>query len=183
MIADVLLQNPWLVPVALVALVIVGPFAGAWLAARPRIAVIAALLSLLPLAALTLVPVERELYGVCEVRWTLPTPGRVEAFANLALFVAPVLLAAVATRRLLRVFTAAVLLSAGIEVLQAAVPALGRSCDTDDFLANTLGAALGTVLAVLALALARRRARRADRPGSDADDVPEDEPLRGAGAR
>jgi hypothetical protein len=35
------------------------------------------------------------------------------------------------------------------------VPALGRSCDTTDWSSNTIGAAIGAVLAAVALHLAR----------------------------
>ena len=55
-----LLENPWLTPPALVVLVL-GPVLGALLAARPRLALGLAGLSLLPDAALTLIPVQREL--------------------------------------------------------------------------------------------------------------------------
>jgi VanZ like family len=156
-ITDVLLANPWLTPAALVALVVGGPIVGARLVARPRVALRLAGLSLLPVAALTLVPVRRELYEFCAVQWSLPTPGRVELFANVVLFVVPVLLAGIGTRRPVAVLAAASGLSAALEAVQALVPGIGRSCDTTDWLCNTIGAGIGALLAAAALALAKRR--------------------------
>ncbi|GGO68936.1 VanZ family protein [Nocardioides deserti] len=160
MITTVLVEHPWLSPTALLVLVVLGPFVGAWLSVRPRLAWAATALSLVPVAALALVPVDRELFSRCEVAWTLPTPGRVELAANVVLLVAPALLAAVASRRPALAVLAAGLLSAAIETLQALVPALGRSCSTDDWLSNTVGAVIGGLLGWLALTLARTRVRR-----------------------
>lgn len=160
MITTVLVEHPWLSPTALLLLVVVGPIVGAWLSARPRLASAATVLSLVPVVALTLVPVDRELFSRCEVAWTLPTPGRVELAANVVLLVAPALLAAVASRRPALAVLGASLLSAAIETLQAVVPALGRSCSTDDWLSNTVGAVIGGLLGWLALTLARNRVRR-----------------------
>lgn len=84
----------------------------------------------------------------------LPTVGRVELAANVVLFVAPALFAAVATRRPALAFVAASVLTALIETVQALVPAIGRSCSTNDWLSNTIGAAIGVMLAVIALRLA-----------------------------
>jgi VanZ like protein len=155
-ITDVLLEHPWLSPTALVLLVLLGPVVGSRLAARPRLAWWLTGVSLLPVAALTLVPVDRELFARCTVQWALPTPGRVELMANVVLLVAPVLLSGVATRRPLLVLLAGSAASAGLEAVQALVPAIGRSCDTGDWLCNTIGAVIGSLLAVAALWLDRR---------------------------
>nr|WP_242679848.1 VanZ family protein [Nocardioides sp. IC4_145] len=90
----------------------------------------------------------------------MPTPGRVELAANVVLLVAPALLAAVASRCPALAVLGASLLCAAIETLQAVVPALGRSCSTDDWLSNTVGAVTGGLLGWLALTLARNRVRR-----------------------
>jgi len=158
MIADVLIQYKWLATAALVLFVAVGPFVGAVLARHPRLAWLLTGLTLLPVAALTLVPVRRELYDVCTVQWSLPTFGRVELMANVVLFVLPVLFAGVASKKPLLMLLAASALSIVIEVFQALVPVIGRSCDTNDWLNNTIGAAVGAVLAIVALWLAKRRA-------------------------
>ena len=157
MITNILIDHPWLSPAALGILVVLGPFVGAWLVARRRLAWASTAVSLLPVALLTLVPVHRELFARCTVQWSLPTPGRVELFANVVLFVAPVLLAGVATRRPLVVLFAGSGLSVALEAVQALVPAIGRSCDTNDWLSNTIGAIAGAALAQVALSLARAR--------------------------
>ncbi|WP_157988059.1 VanZ family protein [Jiangella endophytica] len=163
MISTILVEHPWLSPTALIVLVVAGPVLGRLLVSRPRAAWLLSGVALLPVALLTLTPVDRELFARCTVQWALPTPGRVELMANVVLFVAPVLLAGVATRRPFAILLAASVLSAGIEALQAAVPAIGRSCDTGDWLSNTIGAAIGAALAAVAL-WAARRPQRHDRP-------------------
>lgn len=157
MLTDFLLDHRWLAPAVLAILVVVGPVVGAWLVERPRLAWGLAGLATLAVAVLTLLPVDRELFARCTFEWMLPTPSRVELFANVVLFAGPTLLAGVAARRPVVVFAAASATAAVIEALQAAVPAIGRSCDTTDWLSNTIGAAIGAVLAALALWLARRR--------------------------
>jgi len=84
----------------------------------------------------------------------LPTFGRVELMGNVALFVAPMLFAAVAMRRPPVALFAGSGLSVGVEALQAAITAIGRSCDTTDWLSNTIGAVIGAGLGWVALRLA-----------------------------
>ena len=156
MISTVLVEHPWLSPVALALLVVVGPPAGAWLRGRPALAGTLAAASLLPVALLTLVPTDREVFTRCEVAWSMPTPGRVELAANVVLLVVPVLLLGVALGRPLVALAAGSATSALIEVVQALVIGLGRSCSTDDWASNTVGAVIGAVLAAAALALAGR---------------------------
>lgn len=156
-ITNLLLTYPWFSPAVLGVLMVSGPIAGAWLVRRPNLAWLLAAGSLVPIAALTLVPVDREAFDRCTVSWALPTPGRVQLMANVVLFVGPALLAGVALRRPVPVLFCLSGLSAGVEALQAVVTGLGRSCDTTDWLCNTIGAATGTGLAAAALALARPR--------------------------
>nr|WP_281387175.1 VanZ family protein [Jiangella mangrovi] len=141
---------------ALVVLVVLGPLAGAWLVRRPRVTRVLLGLSLVPVAMLTLVPTSRELDAGCAVEWSVPTLGAVELMANVVLFAPLVLLAGVLTRRPVAALLAASALSALIELVQALVPALGRSCSTNDWLSNTLGAVLGAALAGVALWLGSR---------------------------
>ncbi|MBE7323526.1 VanZ family protein [Nocardioides sp. Y6] len=156
MLSTILVEHPWLTTTTLVALVVVGPLLGAWLVGRQRTTAVLLALALLVVAALTLVPTSRDLERGCWVEWTVPTPGAVELVANVILFVPVVLLLGVLLQRpLLALLTA----SAGsllVETVQALAPALGRSCSTNDWLSNTIGAALGALLAVLALVLHRR---------------------------
>ncbi|MFC6092671.1 VanZ family protein [Saccharothrix lopnurensis] len=156
MITDALLDHKWLSPAALALLVVLGPFAGSWLATRRRLTSWLLVLSLVPVAVTTLVPVDRELYELCAVQWSFPTPARVELMANLVLFVAPALLLTVLTRRPLLAGLAGLGLSGAIELVQALVPAIGRSCDTTDWTSNGLGAVIGAALGWGALWLARR---------------------------
>lgn len=159
LITDILVEHPWLTSAGLAVLLVAGPVVGALLASRRRLAWVLAAASTVPVALLTLVPVDRELVTRCTVQWQLPGPGRVEILANVVLFVAPALLAGVASRRPLLVLLALSGLSVAVEALQALAPALGRSCDTSDWLSNTIGAALGAGLAAAALHLARLRGR------------------------
>jgi hypothetical protein len=159
-ISTVLVEHPWLSPLALAMLVVLGPPVGWWLATRPRLAWTLATASLLPVAFLTVVPTGRRTIGGCDVAWMLPTPARVELAANEVLFVAPVLLVAVALGRpLLAVFLGSGL-SVVIEVFQLLVSGLGRSCSTNDWLCNTIGALIGATLAWASLLLAQRRSDR-----------------------
>jgi len=169
-ISTLLVAHPWLSPTALAVLVVAGPLVGRLLLDRPpRLAWILCGASLVPIALLTLVPTSREVFERCTVAWALPTIGRVELLANVVLFVPPVLLAAVASRRPWLALAGGVVGSAVIEAVQALVPALGRSCDTTDWLSNSIGAAVGAALAGVALWLARRagvrpRGAAADEP-------------------
>ncbi|WP_322920573.1 VanZ family protein [Nocardioides renjunii] len=151
MITTVLVEHRWLTTTALVLLVVLGPAVGYWLTDRPRLAGAAALLSLVPVAALTLMPTSRDLAVGCAVEWAMPSLGAVEPMANLVLFVPPALLLGVALRRPIAVLVGASAVSALIELAQAFLTGLGRSCSTNDWLSNTLGAALGAGLAVAAL--------------------------------
>jgi len=155
MITDVLIDRPWMSPSALVVMVVLGPIVGMWLVFRPRLAWYFLAASLLPVAVTTLMPVDRRLDEFCVVQWAMPTPSRVELMANVVLFVLPGLLLAVATRRPVLAFFAGTGLSAGIELIQALVPFIGRSCDTTDWTSNTIGVATGVVLGWVALRLAR----------------------------
>jgi len=115
------------------------------------------LVSMLPIAALTLLPASRDLDVGCAAEWSLPTLGAVELMANVLLFVPSVLLLGVAVRRPFMVMLGASVAAGLIELVQALVTALGRSCSTNDWLSNSLGAALGAAIAALALWLRRSR--------------------------
>ena len=161
-ITTYLVEHPWLTTAALLISVTGGPALALAVAARRRLAMWLGVGALVPVAALTLFPTSRQLEVGCVAEWTLPTLPAVELMANVVLLILPVLLLGVATRRPLVVFLGASGASAAIETLQAFATALGRSCSTNDWLANSVGAALGAVLAWAvmrgAAALARRRA-------------------------
>jgi glycopeptide antibiotics resistance protein len=107
--------------------------------------------------ALTLVPTGVRMDEVvCTVQFYLPTLGRLEMLANVALFVPPVYFAALATRRPVLIALAGVALSAVIEAVQALVSEIGRACDTNDWAMNTGGVVLGVFLASATIALTNR---------------------------
>lgn len=170
MISTFLVEQRWIAPVALVLLALVGPLAGSWLVTRPKIAWVLTAASMLPLALLTLVPQDRELFARCEVRWELPTLTGSESLANVLLFVAPMLLVGVVTRRPVLAALAGSGLSVVVEAVQAAVPPIGRSCDSGDWVNNTLGAVIGGALAWLSLTAVARRTRRASSTSVVGDD-------------
>jgi len=156
-LSTTLVEHPWLTTAALLALVVLGPLAGAWLVPRPRVASSLLTPAGVVVVLFTLLPTQRDLEVGCRVEWSLPTLGAVELMANVVLFVPVVLVAGVLTRRPLLVLGLAVAASAVIEVIQAFVTGLGRSCSTNDWLSNSLGGLLGAVLALVAIRLARWR--------------------------
>lgn len=149
MITTLLVEHSALVPLLLllVALACVGV---GWLVLRHRGAWVLAGLSLVPVLALTLIPAggNRLDHVLCVVQFSVPTLGSVELLANVALFLPPAFFATLATRRPLMVLAAGVALSAAIEALQAVVFAIGRACDTNDWMMNTIGVAVGVLLAL-----------------------------------
>ena len=68
-----------------------------------------------------------------------------QGLLNAAMFVPVGLFGVLATRRFTIGPAVGVLLSMAIETMQGAFPVLGRSCDTSDLIANSLGALLGAV--------------------------------------
>ena len=162
MITTFLVEHRWITTVTVVGMVLLGPVVACWLTARPRLATWLGLASFLPIAALTLAPTSRDLAVGCAAEWDFPTLGEVELMANVVLFVPPVLLIGVAVRRPVLVLVGSSAASGLIEFVQAYATALGRSCSTNDWLSNTLGAALGAAIA--ALALWSRRSRTGSAP-------------------
>ncbi|EMD22382.1 VanZ family protein [Amycolatopsis azurea] len=167
MITNFLLDHSALVPVAILLVALLCAVLGLLFAGRRRILWALAGVSLVPVFALTLVPTGRTIDEiVCTVQFSLPTLGAVELLANVALFLPPVCFAALASRRPLAMLAAGSALSAVIEALQALVPAIGRACDTNDWLMNTLGAILGALLAAGTARPANRRAQSGSSTGA-----------------
>ncbi len=156
MLATILVQFPWMTTAALLGLVTLGPIAGAWLAGKPLATRVLLGLSAITVVLVTLVPTRRALLVGCTIEWELPQLGAVESMANMILFVPVALLAGILIRRPVVALLIASGASMVIETVQALVPALGRSCSTNDWLYNSLGALLGALLATAALRLARR---------------------------
>ena len=156
-ITTILVEHRWITTIGLAASVVLGPAVGYWLVGRPQLGKWLSMAALVPVAFLTLAPTKRSLEVGCAVEWSFPTLGAVELMANVVLFVPLVLFSGVATGRPLLVLLGAAVTSGLIELLQAIVPALGRSCSTNDWLSNTLGSVLGAALASLAFAASRFR--------------------------
>lgn len=157
MLSTILAAYPWLGIAAVVAAVVVGLPLGWWVASRSRVAWVLAAVAAAGVLVATLYPTGRVVEVVCVLGrdGTLAGP---EPLANVALFVPIGLLVGVASRRPVLGALAGVVLTVAIELVQALVPAIGRSCAMDDAIANAVGAALGAVLAVIALQLPRRGA-------------------------
>lgn len=117
MITNVLLDDA---PLAPVMLLLIGGVCVGYLILHSRWITGALLaLSVMAVLALTLVPTfdSRLGYDTCTVQFSLPALGRVELLANVALFVPPVFLATLLTRRPLGMLAAGSALSAAIEAL------------------------------------------------------------------
>ncbi|QHC58885.1 VanZ family protein [Rathayibacter sp. VKM Ac-2760] len=94
----------------------------------------------------------------CTVQFSVPFDG-IDTLANVALLLPGTLLLGVALGRPLAVAAAVSGLSALIELVQATVPSIGRSCDTNDWFMNTIGAVLAALLGLVILRLGGRRDR------------------------
>jgi VanZ like family len=161
MITNFLLDNPALVPAAMAAIAVVCVGVG-YLLLRARrygnrILWTLAGLSLLPVAALTFRPELGRSFVFCVAQFVMPKPGSVELLANVALLFPVVFFATLATRRPLLMLAAGTTLSAAIEVVQGLFPAIGRSCDTNDWAMNTAGVVAATLLATATAVVARRK--------------------------
>jgi VanZ family protein len=159
MIATILAQFPWLARGGIVVVVLLAPLVARWLAPRRRIAWALVVGSAAVIAVLTLFPDDTRTVAGCDLRFSPVELLSVEPLANMVLFLPLVLALSTATRRPVSAFLAGVGVSAAIELLQWGVPAIGRSCTAADWVANSVGAALGATLAALGLLLAQRRGR------------------------
>ena len=135
----VLVEHPWISSRRSRGRACDRPHRQLWLVDRPHLATWLGQASLLPIAALTLVPAIRDLAVGFATEWELPTLGAVDLVANVVLFIPPALLLGVAVLRPLIVLFGASIGSVLVEVTQAYVPALGRSRSTNDWLAPPLG--------------------------------------------
>lgn len=162
MLSTVLASYPWLAPSLLVLVVVVGPLVAWGLASVRRAAAVLAALAFGAVALLTLWPAGAAVGPGCALRWEVDLLAP-EPLANVVLLVPAVLLLAVATRQPLLAALVGAIASAAIELVQAAVPAIGRACDASDWIANVVGAVLGAALGAIGIAIDRARGRRARR--------------------
>lgn len=158
MLSTLLVQLPWLPFSTLIGTVVLGPFAGVWLAKRPRITSTLLAIAVLGIAALTLYPESDPNPAVtCSVALPYLTFTAVESLANILLFIPVAFLASILWRRPVLAVLGASALSALIEMAQAFVPEIGRACDTSDWITNTIGATIGGVIAFGALSWYQHR--------------------------
>lgn len=93
----------------------------------------------------------------CTVNLSLLEPFTTEqGLLNAAMFVPVGLTGALVPRRLLPAAVAGAVLSAVIETVLGAVPAIGRACDTSDLVANSAGALAGAVCGRLLIGFVAR---------------------------
>lgn len=170
LITDVLLEYRPLVPAGLLLTAVLCVATG-YLSLRSRRSGARLLwalsaLSLLALLTLALIPSGNDPQAdlLCVVQFSLPTLGAIELLANVAVFVPLAYFATLATRRPLLTLAVGSALSVGIEAVQALVPAIGRACDTNDWLMNTIGAGAGVLLAYGTIALLSRGKRQPGQP-------------------
>lgn len=161
MAATLLAQNPSLARAGFVLLLLAAPTVAGWLRSRPRAAWTLVAVSAAVVVALTLLPDGQRPGTVCELAFSPRELLRIEPLANIILFVPGALALTAATRRPWAALALGAGASAVIEALQGAIPAIGRSCTSTDWVANTVGAGLGAALAAAGILAADRRAPRA----------------------
>ncbi|SMH28216.1 VanZ like family protein [Rathayibacter oskolensis] len=132
---------------------------------RARTLSVLAVLALVAGLAVALSPEDNRAPALCTVQFSMPFQG-LDTLANIAMLLPLTLFAALRVGRPLPVLAAVSGLSALIELVQALAPALGRSCDTDDWFMNTVGAAIGAALATGILGVERRRGLRRHSAGT-----------------
>jgi membrane-associated HD superfamily phosphohydrolase len=169
MIAALLIDNPALMPVLVLLTAVICVAAGYLILRvrryRQRILWALAALSVVPIAALALVPIptrRMDDIALCTSEFDMPTLTSVEMVANSALLFPLVFFTALATRRPLLICAAGIELSAAIEIVQALVRSLGRVCDLNDWAMNSIGVVAAALLAGATIALAARTAAKKD---------------------
>ena len=160
MISTFLAEHRWIAIVALLGTIAVAPLVGRMIAPRPRPTWALAAVSLLAVLALTLLPDNRIVAPGCANSGFTFSLFAVESVANILLLLPSTFLVGIATRKPWWSILGGSAFSALIELVQAFVPAIGRSCDTSDWVTNTVGAVIGGVLAFLSLRLASSRQQR-----------------------
>ncbi|MER8091363.1 VanZ family protein [Streptomyces sp. NPDC094048] len=94
--------------------------------------------------------IESSASGDCVVDRDFITPlSSAQGLMNIAFFAPATFFMTLISRRPIETFVFGVLLSAGLETVQATAPFIGRSCDSGDLAANSIGAAAGVALAFL----------------------------------
>lgn len=127
-------------------------------------------LAVLPALGLTLVPSgDPPALAFCAVDFSWPIPPSSVQAAEIAMLLPAVLLLSLTVHRPWLVLLGGFVLVLLIELAQALVPVLGRSCDTDDIWLNTLGVVFGAAAAAL-IGVVRRRRTTAPGRAEDSDE-------------
>ncbi|MFI1742577.1 VanZ family protein [Streptomyces sioyaensis] len=88
--------------------------------------------------------------GTCVVNLKLLEPfGTEQGILNCLMFAPVGFMGVLVIRKVFPAFACGVALSAVIETMQGALPAIGRACDTSDFISNSAGSMLGALIAFL----------------------------------
>jgi len=164
MISTLLAQYAWVARIGFAAVLIATPFVARWLHTRRRVAGVLLCLAAALIVFTTLIPDPTRIVAGCELPFAFTDLIRVDSLANILLFVPLTLAMTVLTRRRLLAFAVGTGASAAIELAQWLAPTLGRSCTSTDWIANTLGAALGVGLASLGLLSTRVASSRTGSP-------------------
>ncbi|WP_410540000.1 VanZ family protein [Streptomyces sp. KL2] len=162
MIRAIVQSHPWLIPVFCLLGLALG--AGLFLLARrhrlPQAHAVLLGLALAAEATATLYPMHpgAGASGVCTLNRDLLTPltGQ-QGLMNIIMFILVAFFAATTFRRYALPLAGGILLSGTTELVQALTPHTGRSCASEDVVANTLGTAVGVGLAAALHLLGSRR--------------------------
>ncbi|MCK7623329.1 VanZ family protein [Streptomyces sp. RS10V-4] len=96
--------------------------------------------------------------GTCVINLNVFEPfGTEQGILNCLMFVPVGFLGVLAARRILPGAASGVIASAVIETTQGAIPAIGRACDTSDFVSNSTGSILGALVAFILVRTAHGR--------------------------
>lgn len=168
MISAILNGNPWLIP----AFITVGTcisvamiYAARRWALQKGVAVLFGLTFAAELTA-TLYPsyTGAGSSGICTFNRDLFSPlVTQQGIMNVAMFAPLILLAAFLFRSPASALASGIALSGATELAQGLIPGIGRSCATEDFMANSLGSAVGVAVALAARRIVLNRQREMDR--------------------
>ncbi|MFD8347064.1 VanZ family protein [[Kitasatospora] papulosa] len=154
MISAILRGNPWLVPAFIVTGLVLGALmfflARRWNFSRPLAVLLGVAVAGEIVATLYPSHASAAASGTCWINRDPFTPLLTQqGLMNVAMYVPLAFLAVAVFRRPAVLVSCCILLSAGTELAQALVPHVGRSCASEDLVANSLGSVLGAAAAVV----------------------------------
>ncbi|MFJ4964445.1 VanZ family protein [Streptomyces sp. NPDC088729] len=154
MISAILQENPWMVPTFLAFGLVFGcsmlHIARRSGLSRPLAVLLGWAFAGEIVATLYPIHASADASGACWINRDPFTPLLTQqGVMNMAMYVPLAFLAVALFRRPALITASCVALSATTEMAQAVIPHVGRSCTSEDLVANSLGAGLGAVAAVL----------------------------------